>query len=152
MFQPDIVIGSYQDQFREQLLYVWEQSVIATHSFLNPEDFESIKLEVAQIDFNQFRVYCLLQGAQVLGFIGVAEQKIEMLFMDPAYIGQGLGYRLLRFAINQLHAIAVDVNEQNLPAVLFYQKAGFETYERTELDDQGRHYPLLRMRLKGLEE
>lgn len=39
------------------------------------------------------------------------------------------------------------VNEQNLKAVQFYKKYGVETFERTDKDDQGRHYPLLRMKL-----
>lgn len=39
------------------------------------------------------------------------------------------------------------VNEQNLKAIQFYKKYGFETFERTDKDDQGRHYPLLRMKL-----
>ena len=42
----------------------------------------------------------------------------------------------------------MDVNEQNTKAVEFYRKFGFETYERTEKDDEGKGYPLLRMKLE----
>ncbi|RDV12574.1 GNAT family N-acetyltransferase [Pontibacter diazotrophicus] len=48
-------------------------------------------------------------------------------------------------------AMEVDVNEQNTKAVEFYQKLGFETYERTAQDDQGKDYPLLRMKLETVE-
>ena len=38
------------------------------------------------------------------------------------------------------------VNEQNPDAVGFYEHLGFRTYKRTELDEEGRPYPLLYMR------
>ena len=69
-----------------------------------------------------------------------------MLFLSPDYIGKKLGMKLLKFAINELKADKVDVNEQNLNAVSFYQKFGFTVFERSELDDQGNPYPILRMK------
>jgi putative acetyltransferase len=90
----------------------------------------------------------LVQNAEVAGFLGVAAQKVEILFLSPVYFGKGLGKRLLAFAINELRVDKVDVNEQNTNAAGFYQKFGFKTYERTEKDDQGKDYPLLRMKLE----
>ena len=40
----------------------------------------------------------------------------------------------------------VDVNEQNHGAVGFYRHIGFEVTGRSDLDDQGRPYPLLHLR------
>jgi putative acetyltransferase len=140
-------IKRYEEKFREQLLLVWEKSVLATHDFLSPEDFISIKELVHTIDFNAFDVYCLTCENNVVGFLGVAERKAEMLFIDPDYLGQGLGKKLMDFAFTTLNVINVDVNEQNSNAVKFYKKLGFETYERTEKDDQGKNYPLLRMKM-----
>ncbi|MFD2035911.1 GNAT family N-acetyltransferase [Belliella marina] len=136
----------YSNNFRSQLIDVWEKSVLATHSFLKPSDFESIKELVQSMDFNELDVFCLVQEEKVLGFIGVFDFKIEMLFLSPDYIGKNLGRKLLDFAINDLRADKVDVNEQNEHAVGFYQKFGFVVYERSELDDQGNAYPILRMR------
>ncbi len=142
-------IIKYSDQYHSQLLDVWEKSVVATHHFLLQEDFQSIKELVNKIDFNDFQVFCFVKRTELLGFIGVAGDKVEMLFIAPEYMGQGLGSRLIEFAINTLKINKVDVNEQNTKSVLFYKKLGFETYERTALDDQGKAYPLLRMRLNG---
>jgi putative acetyltransferase len=141
-------IETYTDNDREQILNIWEKSVLATHDFLKPTDFEEIKALVQTIDFNHFDVYCLKQNNEVAGFIGVAEQKIEMLFFSPDYIGKGLGRKLTDFAFSELKADKVDVNEQNSKAVKFYEKLGFKTYERTDINDQGKEYPLLRMKLE----
>lgn len=141
-------IEPYNDNFREQVLTVWENSVLASHNFLTPNDFKEIKELVKTINFNDFEVFCLTNENVVFGFIGVADKKVEMLFLDPKIFGLGFGLRLLNFAVNQLHADKVDVNEQNPRAVQFYQKFGFETFERTEKDAQGKDFPLLRMKLK----
>lgn len=147
MQTDNVVIQPYSDPYRQQILSVWEQSVLATHDFLSQSDFEEIKEAVGSINFNDFDVFCLTHTNAVLGFIGIAEKKIEMLFLDPAYFGQGLGQKLLQFAVQECQADKLDVNEQNVKALIFYQKFGFEVFERTEKDDQGRNYPLLRMRL-----
>lgn len=38
------------------------------------------------------------------------------------------------------------VNEQNSQAVGFYEHMGFETYKRTDLDEESNSYPLLYMK------
>lgn len=144
-------IERYTNKDREQILKIWEKSVLATHGFLNPTDIEEIKQLVQTFNFNDFEVYCLKQNEEVAGFIGLAERKIEMLFFSPEYIGKGLGRKLTDFAFSELKADKVDVNEQNTHAVKFYEKLGFRTYERTDKDDQGKEYPLLRMKLKTIE-
>ena len=148
--KEDCQIAAYQEVFREQLVMVWEQSVRATHDFLREDDLQAIKCVVKEIDFYALQVYCLLYNNRVVGFVGVLADKVEMLFLSPDCIGLGLGKWLMYFAIEQLGACKVDVNEQNGKALAFYRKLGFEPYERTELDDQGKAYPLLRMALKRM--
>ena len=151
MSNQGFLIERYTPAHRQQILDVWEKSVVATHHFLKPADFEEIKKLVHTIDFGAFEVYCLKQDDEVAGFIGVAERKIEMLFFSPEYIGKGLGRKLIDFALSTLKADKVDVNEQNINGVKFYEKLGFRTYERTDRDDQGKEYPLLRMKLERQE-
>lgn len=144
---PLFEIIPYADKLKPQLLTVWEKSVLATHHFISPSDFNEIKESVKGINFYDLQVYCLVNENQVLGFVGVYENKVEMLFLDPQYMGQGHGFRLLHFAVKELNADKVDVNEQNTSALKFYQKYGFSPFERTDKDEQGRDYPLLRMKL-----
>ncbi len=58
-------------------------------------------------------------NGRILGFIGVADFKIEMLFVDPDYIGQKIGRKLIEYAIKNFGAFKVDVNEQNPAAIGF---------------------------------
>ena len=42
----------------------------------------------------------------------------------------------------------IDVNEQNIHAAAVYRHWVFEAYERTDTDDQGNPFPILKMQLK----
>jgi len=87
-------------------------------------------------------------SATVKGFAGVAEDKMEMLFIHPDSIGKGIGRALTEFCIHTLNADKVDVNEQNEKAVSFYKKIGYCQTGRQELDGMGRPFPLLQMQYK----
>lgn len=125
---------------------LWQDSVKATHHFL-PDDFtENLKSSVETEFFPMVQLFCAKDEAgKILGFLGVADQKIEMLFIDPNQRGNGVGKMLTLFAIHELHVTKVDVNEQNEQAVGFYKKMGFVITGRSEKDGQGMDYPLLLM-------
>ena len=52
MDHQEFDIKPYRQAHRNQLIKVWEDSVLATHYFLKKEDFEKIKSVVEHIDFN----------------------------------------------------------------------------------------------------
>ena len=149
MERTDFKITAYKNSLKTQITKVWEESVCATHSFLKPTDFEDIKRLVTEMDFSVFSVYCLLHKKRVIGFIGVTGEKVEMLFLSPKYFRLGLGKKLMTFAFTELGANKVDVNEQNTGAITFYKKLGFEVYDRSEKDEQGKDYPILKMKLES---
>ena len=74
------------------------------------------------------------QEGILIGFMGIAEGNLEMLFIDNNYRGTGIGKKLVTYAINHLQVTKVDVNEQNIQAVGFYKYIGFNVYKRSDLD------------------
>jgi putative acetyltransferase len=144
-----VQIEKYQDSYREAVINVWERSVRATHHFLDPGDIEFYKTLVQGMDFNSLDVYCAMNAEGVMiGIFGIAESKLEMLFLLPDVIGKGIGKELMQFILRELKVNRVDVNEGNTQAVGFYQKFGFKTYDCTSLDDSGKPYPILKMKLE----
>ena len=136
-----------------RVVEVWEAFVRATHHFLSEADIELFKPLVREEVHQGVELACVRDsGGQVVGFSGVAEGKIEMLFIDPAWRGRGIGRLLLGHAVNVLGATVVDVNEQNDQAVGFYLRMGFEVVGRSPLDGLGKPYPLLHMRMRGRAE
>ena len=128
---------------------VWEASVRATHHFVSEEDIAAFRpMTLAALPRMDALLGVRGDDGHIAGFIGVAGHHVEMLFIHPAWRGQGGGSRLLRHATTALGATTLDVNEQNEDAVGFYRAMGFEVAGRSERDGSGRPYPLLHMRLR----
>lgn len=129
-----------------RLLGLWEASVCASHHFLQESDIENLKPFVVEGIKCIPVLYVAYDNGEPVAFMGIADRKIEMLFVSPAYFGKGIGKCMIQIAIVNHDAVFVDVNEQNPQALAFYQHLGFEVFDRTETDDQGNPFPILRMR------
>ena len=130
------------------LLEVWEASVRATHDFLTESDLLALKPLILELYFDAVDLMVAKNEAgNIVGFCGVSDGTIEMLFIAPHARGQGVGALLVSHAINTQAATKVDVNEQNEQAVGFYQHMGFLVTGCSLLDGQGKPYPLLHMEL-----
>ena len=132
------------------LITIWEGSVRASHHFLQEADIAALRPLILEHYFDAVTLNCArVDNGEIVGFIGVAEGNIEMLFVAPAGMGQGVGCQLVAHAIANLGARRVDVNEQNEPALGFYRHLGFEVVGRSALDGQGKPYPLLHLSLSA---
>jgi len=131
------------------LLAIWESSVKATHHFLEKDDIEFFKKTIQEKQIFDLVSLTIVRDKNntILGFMGVSEDMLEMIFLDPDVIGKGIGKLLLRYAIDHLKITRVDVNEQNEDALKFYEHFGFKVISRSELDGTGRPYPILHMQL-----
>jgi len=131
-----------------ELIAVWESSIRASHSFLSEEDIAFLKPLILEqyLDAVDLRIV-KDEFDNVIGFIGVAEQNVEMLFVSAEHRHKGIGALLLKNAIKNQAAKKVDVNEQNPDAVGFYKALGFDVIARSPLDGQGKPFPLLHMQL-----
>ncbi|MCC5903668.1 MAG: acetyltransferase [Halomonas sp.] len=131
-----------------QLLEIWEASVRATHDFLAEEDLQELKPLILEHYFDAVELNVAKSSeSDILGFCGVSDGNIEMLFISPAARGKGIGLLLATHAIKTQGATKVDVNEQNEQALGFYKHIGFSVVGRSPLDGQGKPYPLLHMEL-----
>ena len=77
--------------------------------------------------------------------MGIAENKLEMLFVADNERGKGIGKALIKYGISNYNTNELTVNEQNPLAKEFYEHMGFRVYKRTDLDEQETQYPILYM-------
>lgn len=129
-----------------RLIEIWESAVTNTHHFLKKEDFLYYKKQLP-IYFQHVTLIGFEQKGILVGFAGIAEENLEMLFVDNNYRGTGIGKKLIAYVIANLQVTKVDVNEQNAQAVGFYKYIGFNIRKRSELDGEGKEYPILHMQL-----
>jgi Acetyltransferases len=127
---------------------VWESSVKETYLFLSENEIESIKKYVPQALKEIPHLIIVENKNQVpVGFMGIENEHLEMLFVSNEERGKGLGKELLNYGIEQYSVNDLAVNEQNPLAKSFYEHMGFEVYKRANRDEQGNPYPLLYMKL-----
>jgi putative acetyltransferase len=131
-----------------RLVEVWLDSVRATHHFLTEGDIDAL-LPVVRDDVlpNLEELWIACDDDDVaLGFMALDGPSIEALFIDPSYLRRGTGRSLVEHARRLKGPLVVSVNEQNPEAVRFYMALGFDVIGRSDVDDAGRPFPLLRLR------
>lgn len=141
-------VQSRDSRLMKGLLDVWERSVRATHLFLSDAEVRRIKGYVPQA-LEAVEHLVVAEAEKPIAFMGVQGGRLEMLFVAPEERGRGIGARLLRYGIDVHGVRELTVNEQNPQAVGFYEHMGFETYKRTDVDEEGAPYPLLYMKRLG---
>lgn len=135
------------EAFVDALVALWEDSVRHSHDFLSERDIDKLRPYVREAMLLIDDLMVVVESDRPVAFVGIAARKIEMLFVASSHFGRGIGRLLVESAIERYSVEEVDVNEQNPAAMGFYRRFGFEVYDRTELDDQGNPFPILKMRL-----
>ena len=131
----------------DKLYIVWKKSVRATHLFLSENDIVNIAKYVKQALIVIKHLIVVSINNEFVGFMGIDDRKLEMLFLDPDARGNGIGRKLIEYGISNYNINEVSVNEQNTNAYGFYKHMGFNVYNRSEYDELGNNFPILYMKL-----
>ena len=135
---------------QERVLDIWRHAVDSTHHFLSVDDRRDIEIEVREF-LPQVPLWLAVNDSDTpMGFMLLAGGHLEALFVDPLRHGVGIGRALIKHALSISPNITTDVNEQNSGALGFYVHMGFERIGHSQKDQQGRAYPIIRMRLARL--
>lgn len=147
MYLKEIDYSLRNETLINKLTIIWQKSVEATHLFLSPQDIKDILPQVV-IGLKQIPILLVsfTDDDEPIGFAGIADDKLEMLFLSPDYFQQGIGYKMISTAIQDYQIKYVDVNEQNLKALKFYLRQGFTIFKRSPVDSDNRPFPILHLK------
>lgn len=82
-----------------ELTDIWEVAVRATHHFLSEADIQYFKPLIKETFLPLVNVVAAYSGDNaIVGFMGVLDDKIEMLFIRPEWHGRGVGRTLVAHA------------------------------------------------------
>ena len=76
----------------------------------------------------------------VKGFVHVIGHEIRNLFVEPVLQGQGIGAKLLEFAVREFGADTLWALEKNVRAIAFYQRHGFNLTPDKRLEEDTTEY------------
>lgn len=119
---------------------------------------QELTVSAAEISSTDNHFVVVIDRQELIGFYALEHMRdgeIELIamFVEPQFIGKGVGRQLMQQAINhaaQLGATRLTI-QSDPHALAFYQAAGAEPYgERESGSIPGRFLPLLRIDLSAL--
>lgn len=127
------MIRRFNDNDINQIMTIWLESNIDSHSFISPDywknNYSNVKTMIPQAD-----VYVYESDGVINGFIGLMNDYIAGIFVSKPYRSKGIGTALLNFAKDSRNKLILSVYVENKSAVRFYEKSNF-TIESTGTDD-----------------
>jgi putative acetyltransferase len=130
-----------------ELVAIWRSAVEGTHEFLTADDIDDIEKRLADEYLGSVEITVATFAGAPVGFSGLADGKLQMLFIGQQHRFRGVGSALLGHAIAKVPDLSLDVNEQNPQAVGFYLHHGFVMVGRSATDADGRPFPILHLRM-----
>ncbi|MBP3576591.1 MAG: GNAT family N-acetyltransferase, partial [Lachnospiraceae bacterium] len=76
----------------------------------------------------------------VKGFIQLDRTKVAKLFVEPVLQGNGIGAKLLEYAVKEKQANHLWALEKNVKAIKFYESHGFHLTGEKELEEGTTEY------------
>ncbi len=133
----------------EPCIAIWRRASEVGHPFISGTDLDTDAALVREHYMPAAAIRVAEAGGRPAGFIALLDSFIGGLFVDPAAHGRGIGRALVTDAVRDRPVLDVEVYEVNAGARSFYARLGFQKTGRRETDDQGRLWPLLRLRLEA---
>lgn len=113
----------------------------------DPRGFIPIEQDKEVEDLKSSRKFVACDGDAVVGFVGVDEDCLAWLYVDPSHYGKGIGRELLRIGIREIGEGAwTIVLDGNQSAMALYESEGFQEAERFNGENNG--YPVTCVKMK----
>ena len=115
----------------------------------DPRGFIPIEQDKEVEDLKRSKKFVACKGETVVGFVGVDEDYLAWLYIDPSYYGKGIGRELLRIGIREIGEGAwTIVLDGNKSAIKLYESEGFQETSRFNGENNG--YPVTCIKLKRM--
>lgn len=96
---------------------------------------------------NKFRNILVYDDEFVKGIIHIEGTQIKELYVDTFFENQGIGSKLIEYAIDQMKCDWLYVLEKNTKAIKFYKRHGFVHTEEKRFEDGTTEYIIKMKRL-----
>jgi putative acetyltransferase len=103
--ENSMIVENVFPEYYQEMLDLWENSVRATHDFVTEEDIDFFKPIIIDQAFPAVTLKCIKDAkGSILGFVGIHDLKVEMLFVLARLRGKGIGRLLLQYAIDNYNS------------------------------------------------
>ncbi len=127
-----------------ELLDVWRSSVEGRRDFLSVSDLNSVASTLETVYAQRALVYVAQLGKQIVGFMAMGDERVELLWVHHEHRHVGVGSALAAFAHSKQTNVQMVVNAQNAAGIDFFRSCGFELFSEEKLSPEPAANILLR--------
>lgn len=132
----------------DELVDVFMNSLPVTESY-TPEEYERFREALYRKSFPSYRTFVYRMNSRICGYVSLRGNFVEMLYVRPEYMRQGIGTRLMNYVMENFNANGVGVSKCNKVARKLYEKLGFSIYDEADFDkNSGVYAPYYLMKKK----
>ena len=128
-------IRAYRDDLdRDRLAEIWLAASRVGHPFLSETELLDQQAKVRNTYLPQAENWVVEDNGSQVGFIGLIDNFIGGLFVDPTAHGSGHGKALVLYAATLKGTLDLEVYAANVAAIGFYRRLGFLEVSRSQRD------------------
>ena len=146
MTRRAVELRRYRAEDNQVLSDIWLRASARAHSFFTTEQLAEQRERVSKLYLPNAETWVACEAAVQVGFIGLIDDFIGGLFVDPQHQGGGIGRTLVQHAITLKGTLTLEVYASNTGARTFYERMGFREIGRRPIDDNGLPFALITMR------
>ncbi|WP_319497021.1 GNAT family N-acetyltransferase [uncultured Cohaesibacter sp.] len=137
------MIRTFISEDTDAVIAIWRSASELAHAFLPAEFMHEAERLTREIYLPQAETWVYERNGVILGFIGLIDDYIGGLFVDPAHHGEGIGRALVDKAVAEKGSLAVEVFVDNAIGRRFYAAYGFQG--ENQVTDPHSGFPLLQL-------
>ena len=147
--QQMISIRPFELTDLDDYMDMWWSASRAGHPFISEETHLKIHDEIRDILLPESETYCAFDGDTLVGAVSLKENAVVGLFVHTDFHRHGYGLALMNYVRAQRPGVPLEVAvfEQNMRAVHFYRRFGFEQIGRKDIAAEDLPFRLLLLRL-----
>ncbi len=135
----------------EELMALFDRSLSSVRSF-SEEEWDKLHTCLQTHSYPKYDTFAYKKDGKIIAYISYYDSKIEMLYVLPEYMNQGIGQTLIRYVIDYYkETMIIGVNKNNHIAMHIYKKMGFVSYDEKDYDISGVYSPHYLMRREYTE-
>ena len=124
------MIRKMEEKDLDTVIQIWLEGNLRAHAFIEADYWKS-NMRFVRERLPKSQVIIEEQNGRIIGFMGLNENKIEGLFINPDFQSKGFGHSLVQWAKSIRNELTLYVYEQNKKAVAFYKREGFVVIEKS---------------------
>ena len=118
------MIRRFEKKDINTVMQIWKNENIKAHKFILKEYWEG-NYNFVKETLPNTEIYVYIIKEKIVGFVGLANNYIEGIFVDINNQCNGIGTYLLNKVKESRNNLTLNVYKKNINAISFYKKNGF---------------------------